>query len=93
MGHVTAVAVTRAGGTIASGGDDGVIRLGRFPAVRGDAERQEARGGQAGGVAGLVWSGDDGVLWSVGCGDVALHQWRHAPLEAEGAGVLQMRAD
>ena len=93
MGLVAAVAVTKAGGTMASGGADGVIRLGRFPAVSGDAQRQEVRGGHASGVAGLAWSSDDAVLWSVGSGDVAVHQWRHVLVQPVDAGAIRMRAD
>ena len=96
LGSVAAVAVTHAGGAIAAGGDDGVIRLGRFPAVDPRAEWQEVASGHGAGVAGLVFSGDDGVLWSVGGGDVAFYQWRHVPLQHDSENVpgpLEMRAD
>ena len=88
-----AVAVTTAGGTIAAGGGDGVVLLGRYPAVRDDAEWREAKSGHAGGVSGLTWSGDDRVLWSQGAGDVSLQQWRHVLLPLGDGGALQMRAD
>ena len=85
--------MTTAGGTIAAGGGDGVVLLGRYPAVRDDAEWREAKSGHAGGVSGLTWSGDDTVLWSQGAGDVSLQQWRHVLLPLGDGGALQMRAD
>jgi WD40 repeat protein len=97
LGSVAAVAVTHGGGTIAAGGDDGAIRLGRFPAVDPRAGWQEVASGHGAGVCGLEFSGDDGVLWSLGGGDVAFHQWRHVPLTHHdsdaGPGPLHMRAD
>ena len=69
------------GGTLACADVFGTLRLLRYPSLSPAAAERRYAAFHSGGVSGLCWSAEDGLLLSCSAQDGAILQWRHVGYE------------